>query len=456
MHMITNRSERMWLLAALVGTFAALVVNINFLPRTSDPVLRTAATLREMHELIRKNYISEVDDRELSYSSLRGMTSELDPYSAFISPEELADFMRNMRGDFGGLGIYVTMENGILTVLTPIEGTPAFKAGILAGDKILKVDGEPIEGLKIEQATKKIKGESGTEVELEILHPGAMEPVTITLTRAIIKINSVRGVRMLDEAAGIGYLRIIQFQSDTAKDFRKALRNLKEQGMTKLVLDLRFNPGGLMSAATQVADEFMSRGVIVSTMGRGGLEEATQAAPGGLLLEGQVVVLVNRGSASAAEILTAALQDRRRALVIGMRSFGKGSVQSVFRIDRGESRLKLTTARYYTPNNHCLHTDAPCRHENKYCFHRRDDDELELGGLRPSVEVKMSGEEELALRNLLHDREIEYQKHNVAQTKTYDVKIMAADTQLRSALEYLRDPELLEEALVNTDTALPR
>lgn len=451
-----RRFAQVWLTAALVGTLGAFLININFLPRTDDPVLRTAATMREMRDLIQENYIEEVDDRELGYSSLRGMVSRLDPYSAFISPEELEDFEKTLKGDFGGLGIYVTMENGVLTVIHPLDGTPAFKSGILAGDRILSVDGESIKGLTLFEATRKLKGPVGTDVKLEILHPGETQPVEMVLTRAKIKIDSVKGARMLEPHPGIGYLRITQFHGGTVEEFRRAILTLKEQGMKKLVLDLRFNPGGRMSGATQVADEFLKQGVIVSTRGRNRTEEVTAASAGGLLLDEPVVVLVNRGSASAAEILAAALQDHRRALVIGMRSFGKGSVQTPYEIDRRESRLKLTTAHYYTPNGHCLHGDTPCKHEGRYCYHRRDDAELELGGLRPTVEVTMSRQQELNLRRLLHDREIEDQKHNTARTALYDTMIMAADTQLRRAIQYLEDTKLFDETIVNADTTAAR
>ncbi len=444
-----------WLVAAALGTIVALIVNANFLPRSEDPMLRGAETLDEMRDIVREKYVRAVDAEDLFYSALRGMVSELDPYSTFVSPEDVPDFLSALRGDFGGLGIYVAMQGGLLTVITPIEGTPAFKSGILAGDKILKVDGDSIEGVTILQATKKLKGPPGTDVTLEILRPGRTEPVEVVITRAKIKINSVRGVRMLDEEAGIGYLRVTQFQNDTAQEFRKAVRELKKQGMRKLVLDLRFNPGGVMAAAEKLADEFLDEGVIVSTVERGHKVEASKASRGGLLLTEPVALLINRGSASASEILAGALQDHKRAIIIGTRSFGKGMVQSVFHVDRRRSMLKLTTAYYYTPNGHCVHTGVACRHKNKYCFHKSNEDELKLGGLRPSVKVEMSQARQLQLRTLMHDREIEFQKRNTEKVALYDKMVMNTDTQLRRALQYLKDLKLYDEAISKMASADP-
>ncbi len=446
------KNERFsWLAAAMLGALIALLVNVSFLPRSEDPILRSAETIGEIRRIINLKYVDTPSDEDLYYGSLRGIVSELDPHSAFVTPDELDDFMKSLRGDFGGLGIFVTMENGVLTVITPIEGTPAFKEGILAGDKILKADGESLEGLSLLEATRKLRGPVGTKVALEILHPGERKPSEVTITRAKIKIQSVKGARMVDKESNTGYLRITQFQDDTAKQFRKAIERLKSEGMEKLILDLRFNPGGLMGSAVEVAGEFLDEDVIVSTIERGKVEEPENASKGGVLLREPVVVLINKGSASAAEILAAALQDHRRAITLGARSFGKGSVQSVFRVDRGHSRLKLTTAYYYTPNGHCIHTGVACKHGGKYCFHKQNNGELKLGGLRPNVEVKMSHSEELSLRNLIHDRDIEDHKHNSEAIAGYDKKILEVDTQLRRAIQYLKEPELYKEAISRKD-----
>ena len=405
-----KRKRIAWLVAVAFGSIAALIINVNFLPRSEDPILRGAETLDEMRDIVREKYVEEVDEEDLYYWALRGMVSKLDPYSTFVAPEDVPDFLSALRGDFGGLGIYVAMRGGLLTVITPIEGTPAFKSGILAGDKILKVDGESIEGVTILEATKKLKGPPGTDVKLEVVHPGKTKPVEIVMTRAKIKIKSVRGARILDKEAGIGYLRVTQFQNDTAQEFSKNIQELKNQGMTKLVLDLRFNPGGVMTAAEKLADEFLEEGVIVSTVERSGNKDVSKATSGGLLLTEPVALLINHGSASASEILAGALQDHKRAIIIGTRSFGKGMVQSVFYVDRRRSMLKLTTAYYYTPNGHCVHTGAPCRHESKYCFHKSNKDELNLGGLRPNVSSELSQAQQLQLRTYMHEREIEFQK----------------------------------------------
>lgn len=448
-----NRKSLLWLIAGVIGAVAAFTINAGFLPHSQDPILRGVETLDEIRDIVRKKYVEDVNDQKLYYDALRGMVSKLDPYSTFVSPEELDDFKRMLEGDFGGLGIYVTMKDGMLTVITPIEGTPAFKSGLLAGDKILKVDGESIEGYNLVEATKKLKGPAGTQVQLEILHISDTQPVEIEITRAKIKVHSVRGPRMLDKEAGIGYIRVTQFHNGTPDEFRTAVNDLKEQGMKKLVLDLRFNPGGVMAGAVKVADEFLEKGKIVSTIERDGDEEVAHASEDGLLLTEPVAVLINQGSASASEILSAALQDHRRAIIIGTRSFGKGMVQSVFEVEGGKSRLKLTTAYYYTPAGHCVHTGVPCRHKNKYCFHKSNDSELELGGLNPNVQVEMSQSEEIQLRRLMHDREIEYQKHDVEKTALYDDMIMRVDRQLHQAVQYLKNSKLYDQAIARTSNA---
>jgi len=451
-----RRKRLAWLIAGALGTLVALAVNANFLPRANDPILRGARTLDEIRDIVKEKYVRDVDDQELYYAALRGMVSELDPYSTFVSPEDREDFMNSLRGDFGGLGIYVNMQAGILTVIAPIEGTPAFEAGILAGDRILKVDGEPIDGVTIMEATKKLKGPVGTDVTLEIVHPGESKTVKVTITRAKIKIESVRGSRMLDREEEIGYLRITQFQTDTSEEFAKAVKGLKEEGMTKLVLDLRFNPGGIMAAAEKLADEFLNDGVIVSTIERSGARETTEARPGGVLIGVPTVVLINHGSASASEILAGALQDRECAITIGTRSFGKGMVQSVFPVDSRRSMLKLTTAYYYTPCGHCVHRGAKCMHKDRFCYHRSEEKELELGGLKPSVMVEIPQGMETQLRRLMHNREIEHQKHNTETTEAYDRMIMSLDGQLAAAIKYLRDAGLYDEALSKIACAGPQ
>lgn len=333
----------------------------------TEPALDTQAEIQgvpvtelrafaEVMERIRSAYIDEVDDRELLESAIRGMLYELDPHSTYLTPNEYDDLQVSTSGEFGGLGIEVTLENGFVKVVAPIDDTPASKAGINAGDLILKIDDTFVKGLSLGEAVELLRGEVGSEVELSILSAGDQKPRTVTLKRDRILIRSVRS-EVLEP--GYGYLRITQFQSQSGRDTEKALRELLDrEDLHGLVLDLRNNPGGLLTSAVQVADLFLDEGLIVYTQGRAEESRTNYAATRGDLLNGlPVVVLVNGGSASASEIVAGALQDQRRAIIVGQRSFGKGSVQTVLPL-YGDRALKLTTARYYTPNGRSIQAEG--------------------------------------------------------------------------------------------------
>lgn len=310
----------------------------------------------EVMERIRGAYIEDIDDRTLLESAIRGMLYELDPHSSYLTPSEFDDLQVTTTGEFGGLGIEVTMENGFVKVVTPIDDTPASRAGLRAGDLILKIDDTFVKGLALEDAIKLLRGEIGSEVALSILSQGTEKPRVVTLKRDRIRIQSVRA-QMLEP--GFGYLRITQFQSHSGRDSEKALRKLVAEGDLKgLVLDLRNNPGGVLSAAVQISDLFLSDGLIVYTQGRDETTRVNYAATDGDLLDGlPMIVLVNGGSASASEIVAGALQDHGRAIVIGQRSFGKGSVQTILPL-HGDRALKLTTARYYTPKGRSIQAEG--------------------------------------------------------------------------------------------------
>lgn len=309
----------------------------------------------EVMERIRAAYVEDVDDTTLLRSAIRGMLNELDPHSAYLSPDEFKDLQASTSGEFGGLGIEVTMENGLIRVVTPLDNTPASNAGIEAGDLILKIDETFVKGLSLSEAVDMMRGEPGSEITLQVLSEKDEKPHSVTLTRARISIESVRH-EMLEP--GYGYLRITQFQNNTAMDAEKAVESMKQEGLNGLILDLRNNPGGVLGAAVQVADMFLDEGMIVYTEGR--LEESRSnfTASAGDQLEGlPLVVLVNAGSASASEIVAGALQDQARALVVGRRTFGKGSVQTVLPL-QGDRALKLTTARYYTPDGRSIQAEG--------------------------------------------------------------------------------------------------
>ena len=305
-------------------------------------------------ERVRQSYVEKVDEKKLIEAAINGMLSSLDPHSTYLPPENFQDMREQTKGEFGGLGIEVTMENSFVKVVTPIDGTPAAEAGLRAGDYITHIDGESVIGLSLSDAVTKMRGPVGSEIEITVSRDGREEPFDVAITRDIIKIRAVRG--RLEGNAGI--LRITAFNEQTTDNLESAIETIREEagerGLKGYVIDLRNNPGGLLSEAISVADAFLEEGEIVSTRGRT-LEEADRrnARPGDLTEGKPIVVLINEGSASASEIVAGALQDHRRAILVGAKSFGKGSVQTVMRLgDKGA--MKLTTARYYTPSGRSI------------------------------------------------------------------------------------------------------
>jgi carboxyl-terminal processing protease len=324
---------------------------------TEDVAFEKMQILTEVLMRIRQSYVDEdkTQYKDLLYGALRGMLQSLDPHSQFMEPETFSDMRSDTAGEFGGLGIVIGMRDGVLTVIAPMEDTPAFRAGIQHSDKILAIDGVSTENLSLQEAVRKMRGEPGTKVKIKILRLKPQEVKEIEIVRAVIKVESVKGVAIIDDH--IGYIRITQFNEPTADALQKALDQLRGKGMTALILDLRHNPGGLLSSAVDVSQKFLKRGEqIVSTKGRPGIGmQADYKAEGDVhFVDFPMVVLVNGGSASASEIVAGALQDHRRAILIGEKTFGKGSVQSVLPLDDG-SAIRLTTAKYYTPNGRMIH-----------------------------------------------------------------------------------------------------
>lgn len=307
----------------------------------------------DVFERVRDQYVEEKEDQELIENAINGMLTGLDPHSSYMNNEQFQDMQVSTRGEFGGLGIEVTMENGLVKVVSPIDDTPAARAGVQAGDLIIQLDDEPVMGLTLSDAVDKMRGKVGTEIKLIISREGEEAPVELTLVRDIIKIRSVRH-RVEGNA---GYLRITTFNQHAAPGLEEAIKDIKAQLGPKLigyVLDLRNNPGGLLDQAIAVADSFMDKGEIVSTRGRH--EDDTKrdnATPGDLADGLPIVVLINGGSASASEIVAGALQDHKRGILMGTRSFGKGSVQTVIPLP-GHGAMRLTTARYYTPSGRSI------------------------------------------------------------------------------------------------------
>ena len=307
-----------------------------------------------VYSAVKAAYVEPVDDEQLMHSAIRGLLLDLDPHSAYLEADATDDFEEQARGNYDGIGVEIFRQpDGSLRVIAPIDDTPAARAGVKAGDLIVAVDGEPLRAGEGDSSTP-LRGEAGTSVELTILRDGADEPVKLTVERQTIRIASVRS-RMLEP--GFGYLRVSTFQADTAADFERQLGELATQAggrLRGLVIDLRSNPGGLLNSAVQIADALLEDGGIVSTRGRIPVSDATfSATPGDRLDGAPVVVLVDAGSASASEVLAGALGDNGRARIVGSRTFGKGSVQTVLPLDNGDS-VKLTTARYYTPDGRSI------------------------------------------------------------------------------------------------------
>lgn len=300
----------------------------------------------EALSMVQKNYVEETKTRDLVYGAIKGMLSELDPHTNFMPPEMYKEMQVDTKGEFGGLGIQISVKDKKLVVIAPIEDTPAWRAGIKAGDHIFKIDDELTKDLTLEDAVKKMRGPKDTKVTLTIVREGEQKPLEFTIVRDIIKIKSVKHKMMGDD---IGYIRLTQFQERTGNDLENALKDLEKQNMKSLILDLRNNPGGLLKVAVQVSELFLKEGnLIVSVKGRDGEKEEYLSSSSKVREEYPIVVLVNEGSASASEIVAGALQDWGRGIVLGTQTFGKGSVQTVFTLSDG-SGMRLTTAKYYTP-----------------------------------------------------------------------------------------------------------
>lgn len=316
---------------------------------TQSIPLEDIRSLSEVFGKIKQNYVEEVEDKELLENAIRGLLSGLDPHSAYLDKKAFTDLREGTSGEFGGLGIVVGMEEGFVKVISPIDDTPAARAGVKSGDLIIRLNDKNVKGMSLEDAVSIMRGKPKTDILLTIIREGADKPLKIKITRDIIKVQSVRS-KTLDK--GFGYIRISAFQERTGADLRKAISKLKKENNKKLkglVLDLRNNPGGLLTAAVEVSDTFLEGGIVVSIKGRDKSNTMTHNAKGlDLLSDAPIVVLINGGSASASEIVAGALQDHKRAIIMGTQSFGKASVQTVVPLGNG-SGLKLTTARYYTP-----------------------------------------------------------------------------------------------------------
>lgn len=377
-------------------------------------------------DLIERDYVEPVTSQKLIYGAIQGMLSSLDPHSAFMKPEDFKELQVETKGKFTGIGIEITIKDGVLTVVSPIEGTPAFKAGIQANDKILKINGKTTKNMTLLQAVKLLRGPKGTEVTVSIYRNGWNQLKDVKLVRDIIPIRSVRS-KMLED--GYGYIRITNFQAKTASDLKKALDELEgKKGLKGIVLDLRNNPGGLLDQAVKVSDEFLETGLIVYTDGRIKDQQMHFAAkPNKDHHDYPIVVLVNGGSASASEIVAGALQDNKRAIIVGTRTFGKGSVQTIIPLEGGAA-VRLTTAKYFTPSGRSI----------------------QAKGITPDIVVPfiLPSKEQKEASNVFHflkEKDLEghlkgdgEDKEKADMKKKIEDKQLKRDNQLREALRILK------------------
>ncbi len=312
----------------------------------------------DVFDKVKRDYVEEVSDKDLVEAAINGMLSSLDPHSSYLNEKAFDEMRIQTKGEFGGLGIEVTMENGLVKVVSPIDDTPAFQAGLKPGDFISKIDGEAVMGTTLSEAVEKMRGKPGTKIELTVLREGVNDPMIFTMKRAIIKIQSVRARREGD----VVYARITSFSERAADSLEKEVTNIKKEigkDFKGVVLDLRNNPGGLLDQAIAVSDLFLDQGEIVSTKGRVADSNKRFDATKGDIIDGEpIVVIVNGGSASASEIVAGALQDHKRAIVVGTKSFGKGSVQTVIPLSESKGAMRLTTSRYYTPSGRSIQAEG--------------------------------------------------------------------------------------------------
>ena len=436
---------------AWVVVIVLIAAGLWKLPKTAatlDSLDKTFGPMMAVRAKIAEHYVDTVEDDELVAGAIRGMLSELDPYSNYISPEDIAEFNKMAGGEYGGIGIEIgKIRDGRLIVVTPIEDSPAFHEGILAEDRILAVDGVSLKkNISIPMAVRLISGKAGTMVTLTVHHPTHPEPRDITIRRGTISIASVKGwyrrdgsewVYFVDRESRIAYVRLIQFVNASRGELSRQIHRLREERMNGLILDLRDNGGGLLTSAVAIADLFLPSGTIVTTRRMGKQIDEWIATREGTLAPFPLVVLINRGSASASEIVAGALRDHGRATIVGERSYGKGSVQNVYSLPGDNTRLKLTVAYYHLPNGQCIHRT-------------KDSEQDQSWGVAPDVEEVLTDQEIMAMgmarrsSDVIHPPSTRPADGEDAATTTRPAATTQAgpppvDRQLARAIEILRE-----------------
>ncbi len=434
--MLPVRHSGWWKGVIFAGTLVLLVFTGGVQHGTTaiEDTYEKLKTLTEILSLIQSNYVDDVNAKELIYGAVKGMLDTLDPHSSFMPPEAFKEMQVETHGSFGGLGIEITVKDRLLTVVAPIEGTPADRAGIQPGDRILKIEGQITKDLTLMDAVRKLRGPKGSKVTISILREGSPEPMDVTLVREVIEVKSVRNKDLGD---GIYYVRVASFQERTSKDLERALEQAQTAGTTALILDLRNDPGGLLNQAVAVSDMFLDKGqLIVYTQGRiknQDLRFTAEHSNG--LPKWPMVVLVNGGSASASEIVAGALQDWKRAVLLGTKTFGKGSVQTVIPLSDG-SGLRLTTAKYFTPRGRSIHGTGIMP-------------DIIVEPPKPEVTAQRQREREEEARRLAagerpRDQRIGDQEGEGVEIGRRDVVDLQKDVQLQRAIELLKATRILE------------
>jgi carboxyl-terminal processing protease len=355
----------------------------------------------EVLRLVQKQYVRDVDTKKMFQDAINGMLNGLDPFSNYVPEEDMEEFKKATIGKFGGIGIQIGMRKGMLGVISPLEGTPAYRAGVLSGDIIMEIDGKSTENIRLDQAVKTLTGEPGTKVRLKVRHMTG-DTAEYTITRELIEVHTVKGVKrddknewvyILDADKKIGYIRLTSFVENSTGDLKKAVESLQKDGMKALILDLRFDPGGILKTAIEICDMFIDKGIIVQTKGRTTPYWEATATKDGTLPYFPMVVLVNQFSASASEIVSGCLQDHHRAIVVGERTFGKGSVQNVIPLEGEKAALKLTTSKYYLPSGRNIHRDEDMTEKDEW-------------GVMPDIVVPMTPEEYVGIIRARQDADV--------------------------------------------------
>jgi carboxyl-terminal processing protease len=429
--MLQNLRTSTWFLSGtLLGLSLAIGHSVYALKDDDQIPYADLQAFTEVFSRVKSDYVEAVDDKKLIEDAIRGMLNGLDPHSSYLNTSEFSDLKIGTTGQFGGLGIEVGMENGFVKVISPIDDTPAFRAGVQASDLIIKLDKKSVKGMTLNEAVKLMRGKPNTSIDLTIVREGEPKPLVIQITREIIRVKSVKN-RMLEP--GYGYVRITNFQSRTTTDLLKAISDLqKEERLKGLVLDLRNNPGGVLNGAVGVSDAFINEGLIVYTEGR--IDDSSHrylATPGDSLNGAPLVVLLNGGSASASEIVAGAIQDHKRGIIMGTKSFGKGSVQTIQELRNG-SAVKLTTARYFTPNGRSI----------------------QATGIEPDIKLstlKLSADDEQA-RESFSESDLEGRLSNpngesetAEEVKSESADLAKTDFQLFEALNLLKGLDILKQ-----------